>query len=199
MQFFRVEQMYGGYQDWFRDPMMRIGGCAAAAACDSCIYFALYKGIKGIYPMDIFDLSKKDYIYFSRLMKPYLKPRWRGIDRLEIYMEGLGQYLHDRGNQSIVMEGLSGREDVSFAKRIAREQIDAGMPIPFLMLRHKDPALRDYVWHWFLLTGYEKSEENMLVKAVTYGFSQWLDFDDLWDTGYENKGGMVLYSLNENA
>ena len=57
-----------------------------------------------------------------------------------------------------------------------------------------DSALKDYVWHWFLLTGYEEYEDVMMVKAVTYGSYQWLDFDNLWDTGYTNKGGMILYS-----
>ena len=31
------------------------------------------------------------------------------------------------------------------------------------------------------------------VKAVTYGEWAWVDFDRLWDTGHEEKGGLVLY------
>ena len=36
----------------------------------------------------------------------------------------------------------------------------------------------------------------MQVKAVTYSGHQWLDFRTLWDTGYESKGGLVLYSID---
>ena len=80
-------------------------------------------------------------------------------------------------------------------------QIDAGFPVPILVLRHKDPELKDFVWHWFLLIGYsdEESEETPRrhVKAVTYGEWAWVDFDRLWDTGYEQKGGLVLYRWDE--
>lgn len=36
---FEVGQAYGGSQDWFHSPMMRLGGCAAATVCDCAIYF----------------------------------------------------------------------------------------------------------------------------------------------------------------
>ena len=38
LDYFTIEHSYGGNQDWFWDPMMKIGGCAALTACDSCIY-----------------------------------------------------------------------------------------------------------------------------------------------------------------
>ena len=31
--------------------------------------------------------------------------------------------------------------------------------------------------------------------AATYGEATVFDLEELWDTGYEKKGGMVLYSL----
>ena len=46
-------------------------------------------------------------------MKPYLKPRHTGIDSLEIYMEGFGKYLADKGCDNVQMEPLTGTEDVS--------------------------------------------------------------------------------------
>ena len=36
--------------------------------------------------------------------------------------------------------------------------------------------------------------DDVLVKAVTYSGYQWLDLKHLWDTGYENKGGIVLFN-----
>lgn len=44
LDYFQVEHLYGGCQDWFTDPMMKMGGCAAIAACESCIYFDLHYG-----------------------------------------------------------------------------------------------------------------------------------------------------------
>ena len=93
------------------------------------------------------------------------------------------------------MEPLSGHAPVETAKQAVKEQIDAGLLIPTLILRHRDKAFEDYVWHWFLLNGYDERESGFLVKAVTYSEFEWLDFEKLWNTGYDQRGGLVLYRL----
>ena len=40
LDYFFVEESYGGNQDLFPEISMRDGGCGAVAACESCIYFA---------------------------------------------------------------------------------------------------------------------------------------------------------------
>ena len=40
LDYFFVEESYGGNQDLFPEIAMRDGGCGAVAACESCIYFA---------------------------------------------------------------------------------------------------------------------------------------------------------------
>ena len=189
---FRIEEAYGGDQEWFLDPMMRIGGCAAVTACDSCIYFDLYKGTK-LYPYEKKQLTKKEYRRFGMRMKPYLRPRWSGIDTLEIYMEGFQKYLADQGCTAIRMLPFSGSRSVSEAKEVVKEQIDRRFPVPCLVLNHQNRAFKDYEWHWFLLTGYADSKGEDQVKIVTYGGRTWLDFAALWDTGYARKGGLILY------
>ena len=52
LDYFMIEHSYGGNQEWFLDPMMKIGGCAAVTACDSSIYFDCYKGTEGLYPYE---------------------------------------------------------------------------------------------------------------------------------------------------
>ena len=37
LEYFFVEESYGGNQDLFPDVTMRDGGCGAIAACESCI------------------------------------------------------------------------------------------------------------------------------------------------------------------
>lgn len=195
MDYFQVENSYGGNQDWFSDLTMKMGGCAALAACESCIYLQKSKGIEGLYPFNVSNITKEDYIKFALKMKPYLKPRLSGIDKLEIYIEGFSNYLSDCGRK-VRMEPFSGTQNVVKAKRVLQEQIDQGFLVPCLMLQHKDPSMRNYDWHWFLLTGYETYENTCMVKAVTYGGYQWIDFDLLWDTGYVRKGGLILYHRN---
>ena len=73
LDYFTIEGCYGGNQDWFTNLIMHMGGCAAATACDSCIYFGLQnEKMKPLYPFNIECLTKEDYKAFSQIMKPYL-------------------------------------------------------------------------------------------------------------------------------
>ena len=193
---FQIDDSYGGNQDWFPTFMMRIGGCGAETACDSSIYFALHRGLAGIAPENAASITKDAYIRFAYEMKPYLSPRMSGIDRLDIYMDGYAKYLKDRGEVRLTMEPLDGKEPYETAQAAVRRQIDQGYPIPTLILNHRSKALNDYVWHWFLINGYDDTEGSFLVKAVTYSKYEWLDFQQLWNTGHERRGGLVLYHLD---
>ena len=209
---FRIGSSYGGNQDWFRTFMMRIGGCGAETACDSSLYFAICRGIEGIYPFDLKRLSKHDYVDFAHMMEEYLWPRWTGIDKLGIFVDGYSKYLEDRGVTCISMDTLDGREPYEKAVATVIRQIDSGYPIPTLILNHRDRALRDYVWHWFLINGYERPDQSseapqangidragdtLRVKAVTYSGYRWLDLGRLWDTGFDHKGGLILFELDQ--
>lgn len=186
--------------------MMRIGGCGAETACDSSLYFALNLGIEGIYPFDTQRLSKRDYVDFAHIMEKYLWPRMSGIDRTEIFVDGYAKYLKDRGVDSISMTTLEGTEPYEAAAEAVMRQIDAGFPVPTLILNHRDRKYADYNWHWFLINGYDERMDNnsnadgdadrctLFVKAVTYSSYEWLDFKKLWDTRHIRRGGLVLFS-----
>lgn len=199
LPYFEIGSSYGGCQDWFTDYWMKIGGCAAATACDSSICLARNLGYPALYPYDAGKITKEDYIRFAERMKPYLRPRAGGVDRLDLYITGFGSYLSDCGICDVRMEALEGSQPVAVAKESLTVQIDAGLPVPCLILNHVRPAIKEYEWHWFLLNGYERTGGRLMVKAVTYGEYEWLDMDELWDTGYQRRGGLILYRLAESA
>ena len=192
---FYIGDSYGGNQDWFPTFMMRIGGCGAETACDSSVYFALHRGLTEIAPGNASDLTREGYVRFAYEMKPYLSPRSTGIDRLDIYIDGYAQYLRDRGETRLDMSPLHGTEPYETAEEAVRYQIDHGYPIPTLVLNHRNKKYRNYVWHWFLLNGYDDSGDMFKVKAVTYGSCKWLDLGELWNTARERRGGFVLYHI----
>ncbi len=192
---FMVGSDYGGSQEWCTDLWMYIGGCAAVTACDSSIFFMLHKGRRELYPYAISEISRKDYVDFTDVMKPYLYPRQGGVDRLDIYMDGFGQFLRDRGEQKISMSPWPGERSFSETKDIIKKQINSGWLIPCLTLLHNRPSMQEFVWHWYLLNGYLEQGDTFLVKAVTFGTWRWLDFAVLWDTGFDRKGGLVLYDI----
>jgi hypothetical protein len=198
LEHFYIGNSYGGNQGWFRSFMMRIGGCGAETACDSSLYFALNLGIEGIYPFDVHRLSKRDYVDFAHIMEKYLWPRMSGIDRTEIFVDGYAKYLRDRGVDFVSMTTLEGTEPYEAAAEAVMRQIDAGYPVPTLILNHRDRKYADYNWHWFLINGYEVSDDQstVLVKAVTYSSYEWLDLRRLWDTGHIRRGGLVLFSAD---
>jgi len=194
LPYFRIGSSYGGQQEWLSEYMMRIGGCAAVTACDCSIYFELYKNLRGLYPFDKKNISRADYIKFTDEMKPYLHPRWSGIDKLSIYIGGFGKFLRDRGEKNLQLLGWTGDADFEPTHLVLKHQIDNGYLVPCLTLNHKNPLLEDYVWHWFLLTGYEISPSgDWFVKVVSYGIWRWINFDMLWDTGFDKKGGLILF------
>lgn len=194
---FQIGTSYGGNQDWFRTFMMCIGGCGAETACDASLYFAIHRGLTRLYPFDPAQLDREQYTDFAHIMEPYLHPRWSGIDRLDIFIDGYQKYLHDRGEERLQMAPFDGSASYESAAEFVQAQIDAGFMIPTLILNHKRKEMKNYVWHWFLINGYEKTAETMHVKAVTYSKYEWLDLRVLWDTGHTKKGGFICFYLND--
>ncbi len=194
LDYFWVGEEYGGRQSLLPDMIMRFAGCAAVTACDSLIYMTLYKNLKNLCPFSTDQLRGRDYVAFFKTVKPYLRPRLMGINRLEIFVAAFKKFLKEHGTFFLDVLPWSGDHDEQDTVNTIRQQIDRGFLIPYLLLHHKNPNFENYEWHWFLLTGYdEKPDGRFLVKAVTYGAYEWLDFAKLWNTGYDRKGGLILF------
>lgn len=197
LDYFYVENDYGFDQDKFSNLIMRGGGCAAVTACDCCIYFKKYFGIDSLYPKDANSVTLKDYKAFSNVMKPFLHPRITGIDKLEIYIDGFNSYLQSVGENRLFLSPFESSNSLEDAKQIIKKTIDKNYPVPYLLLKHKNPMLKDFVWHWFILSGYEEFEDTFMVKIVSYGKWLWFDFNDLYSTGYADGGGMILFDVRQ--
>jgi len=190
LKYFSIDGSYGSSQDWFSNFVMHMGGCAAVTACDSCIYLARTFNMTQLYPYNSADITQADFVSFGMMMKPYLKPRMGGVNKLSIYEEGFGKYLADK-KAAMTLHGFPGGNTLKTAGAFIKKQIDGGILIPYLLLKHQSPRLKDFVWHWFVLTGYEQTADNFSVMIATYGKRFVFPLKELWDTGYEQKGGMV--------
>ncbi len=222
LEHFMIGDSYGGNQDWFKSFMMRIGGCGAETACDSSLYFALHKGLDRLYPFAPDELTQTDYVEFSCIMEKYLWPRMSGINKIETFAEGYSKYLDDIGESRLTMDTFDGTEPVQNAAKVLREQIDNGFPVPALTLNHRNKSFKDFNWHWYLINGYDDTDEvitddeksggierdiakagdeyseefgGLKVKAVTYSGWTWVDFRKLWETGHVRRGGLILFRL----
>lgn len=193
LPYFTVGASYGGNQDWMPDPWMKLGGCAALTAVDSCIYMTLFRRVKGLCPIDAYKLTKTSYINFANIMKPYIPPRFKGVHKPEMYVEGFSRYLSERGVTALGMDVLKMGCPVQEAEAAVISQIGGGNVIPMLHLTPKCAEAEDYEWHWFLLTGYDGTESAMKVKTVTYGKASWISLASLWDERDRSNGGLILY------
>ncbi|MBQ6909403.1 MAG: hypothetical protein IJQ29_04745 [Synergistaceae bacterium] len=189
LDYIYIDNCIGGNQDWLPEFDMNRGGCAAVTACDLCMYLAKLDNFENLYKFK--DWTRENFIKFASIMKPYLTPRYHGIDYLEIYLCGLGDYWRSVNYNIRRLEGLAGSASFNFALEAVKSQIDLNLPIPYLMLNHADNKFEDFEWHWFMLAGYDELDDNILVKAVTYGEVTWLDFKALWNTGCERRGGLI--------
>ena len=193
LEYFEIDGAFGGNQDWFTNVVMHIGGCAAATACDCCIYFAKHMGMKELYPYDIGHLNKEDYKRFSQIMKPYISPRVSGVKKLAWFISGFEKYIEDAGLAGrLSMEEFPGQRTAKEAEDFIRSQIKRGIPVPVLLLQHRDKEkFRDYIWHWFLIAGYGQAGGDFQVKTATYGEAVWFSLKEMWETGFTEKGGLI--------
>lgn len=202
LDYFTIENCLGGNQDWMLDPWMHVGGCAALTALDSIIYLQLRLGIKELTPLPLpseADLNRKWYCQCGMKLKPYLRPRLSGVNKLSIYTDGVKQYLHDHNRSDIRLYGLDNSNKYQTAVLTVMKQVDFGLPVPYLLLNHGAAEYKDYHWHWFLLIGYRFEDDEFQVKAVTYGETHWLNFRGLWNTGYTDGSGIIVYEIESES
>lgn len=192
LEYFKVGKTFGGNQNELSSFTMRMGGCASVTACDLCIYMSLFQDNAKLYPYDNKKLTAIDYNTFNLAMKPYLRPRFGGINTLTLYVEGIRKYLSKVEEDSLEIAEFSGSNSLKNAITQVKQTIGQGIPIPFLLLRHRNVKFKQLVWHWFLIVGYEECENDLYVKIVTYGTYFWFSLKELWDTGYRKTGGMIL-------
>ena len=193
LPYFYVDKSYGFNQDEFENLIMKGGGCACVTACDCLVYFKKYFGLNTLFDTDASDVSKKDYLALTKKVRPFLYPRFTGIDRLDIYIDGFNGYLNSVGERSLKLSGFGSDESFEKAKAFVKNQIDSNYPVPYLLLKHKNKMLKDYFWHWFIIGGYEEFEDVFMVKIISYGNWMWYDFDDLYNNAYGRKGGMIRF------
>lgn len=112
-------------------------------------------------------------------------------------MYGLSKYLRDCGETRLSMRGLYSSCSLVDFKMAVRTQLDKKLPIPVLILNHRNSRLKDYIWHWFWLADYQDLANACLVNTVTYGEQHWLSLDELQDSVYEKKA--VSFYLTETV
>ena len=61
-----------------------------------------------LYPFDADDVKREEYVDFAHMMEDYLWPRFTGINKLSIYINGYVKYLRDTGEYRVDVSEFSG-------------------------------------------------------------------------------------------
>ena len=153
-------------------------------------------------------ISITTYLGKKKIIALVNAPRQEGIKDLETFIDGAETYLKYSRINRVRLKPFDGNRSVEEAEAAIRKSIDDGLPVPMLMLKHQDPTFDFFEWHWFLIVGYaapdadaesdlSSPDSGFQIKVATYGKAHWLDFESFWDTGFEERGGLVLVSQRE--
>lgn len=189
LKFPKIENYIGGSQDWYPVGHMRLGGCSTCTAAEISIYLAKEKGKTALCPN--IPQSIKEFVDYSKKIYKYIYPRFMGLHKLPLYVSGYEKFAQECG-ETVEISCLDGNEDVKKAERFIKNAIDEGYPIAYLLLKHRDEDIDEIEWHWFTVMGYEEKAEDLTVKFVTWGEKYEISLAKLWNTGKQQKGGMVL-------
>ncbi|MBD5560922.1 MAG: hypothetical protein HDQ87_11365 [Clostridia bacterium] len=193
------DRYYGGSQDWYRTWMMRLGGCSTTTACELCLCLARSRSdMRLLYPGDLDRISREDFCRFADLMYPYVHPELNGLTDVDRYAMMLKSYAASVGAR-VETETLRGERPLAEAEKFIRTAVDSGRPVSFLLLRHRNPALDDFEWHWFTVTGYADTQDGLQLSAANYGRRCRLNLALAWDTGYAQKGGLAVLRAPQSA
>lgn len=194
LDFINIEGFYGGDQNWYRDRFMRMAGCSAVCASEACAYLAgHFPGLRKLYPGDPDNICKDEFVLFMETVFKYVTPGFMGMSSIKRFKRCFLEYACTAG-VDVRLTLLGGESRADEAKQFARNAMDAGYCVLYLLLTHKDKELDEFTWHWFTLTGYEDIGESMQVDFATWGSKHSFDFDRMWNTGTKSHGGMVVIS-----
>ena len=187
LEIIKVNQEYGGNQYRFRHPIMNRGGCSTVAACHAAAMLAHKDPTRSaLYPYEHLQISQTEFTKFADRMYRFVAPGFRGMAETHLFERGFEKYAKAQGVE-VRFESLQGDASFEEARAMIHRLIDNGIGVQYLLLRHTNPIFDEIEWHWFTVTGYHDNE----IIYSTWGERRTADLKLLWDTGHNEKGGLI--------
>jgi hypothetical protein len=192
LDFLLIDGRYGGDQNRFSRYMMRLGGCSTVCACHAAACLAQRDPEKrALSPFTSLRVTETAFQAFAEDMFRYVYPGFRGMPKTSLFEKAFRNYASSRGVE-VQFRELPGDAPYAEAEKFVRESIDGGYCVQYLLLLHQAEEFSEMEWHWFTLTGYEEGEDGFRVIYSTWGRRCTAAFQKLWDTGKDEKGGMIV-------
>ncbi len=184
-----VNGSYGGSQKWFTRPMMKLGGCSTVCACHAACELARKHGKAALYPFETKDLTLRQFRSFGTQMYKYVYPGFRGMPETRLFVRAFSDWCEHCG-ETVGFDTLEGGAPYEAAENFIREHIERGISVQYLLLEHENNGIDDIEWHWFTVTGFSDDNDFEIVYS-TWGERRIASLELLWNTGKEEKGGLV--------
>lgn len=182
---------YGGDQHWFRTPFRRLAGCAPTSGANLAAFMRI-----GTEPDFVTEEGDPVWLmsHFQNLMDAmyeYLKPGFHGFPHSTIYQDHFLKFAADHGVKLTTTRRKGWpTEDEAFS--FVKENIDGGIPVILLVLKHTAQEIEEDTWHWMTITGYSDVRREILLS--NYGRRQWMRVDAVFMPGVENDVKLLTFT-----
>ena len=151
---------YGGNQDWFPDKWARQAGCGSVAASNIAACFSLNcQGFEALAPNAREQMGKEEFLSLMQEMYSRMKPGLMGYPYPAKLGKAFAAYAKER-EIDLTPRAVCRWKDWEEGYRLVKDSIDGGTAVGFLILAHRAPELKEDIWHWITICGYEEPEEE---------------------------------------
>lgn len=188
LPFISVAGHYGG--DQYKYPLfrMRLGGCSTVCACHAATLIACRDPERrALSPLKSLRVTRRDFNDFSRDMFKYVHPGFRGMPETAIFRRSFDSYAQSVGCSADYSE-LQGSASFEEALSFIETAVGSDEYVQYLLLNHQNKKFDEIEWHWFTITAIDGTD----ITFSSFGEKCHADLRELWDTGNEEKGGLII-------
>jgi hypothetical protein len=184
------EVLYGADQEWYAGPWKREAGCGPTAGASLLWYLARTRPECACLAPE--EHTKDAMLRHMKRVWQYVKPGIKGVNRTDIFRDGVSRYASERGvaltvdvmNIPVAKKDRPDRNQVAAFLQTALEQ---DQPVAFLNLGSGGEK-RLQNWHWVTLVGF--SPEELICWIYDEGKKKEFDLA-LWLETSPKGGGFV--------
>ena len=188
---------FGGAQGWYSTDWSRRAGCGPTCASNILAYLALTRpALSSLYGHP--NRNRSDFSRHMEEVYPFLTPGSMGLNRVELFSEGVVEFARDRGALlephvfKVSGRTTRSRPGVSALADFVKAGLAADCPVGFLNLsRGREKNLQS--WHWVTVAAADIDENRLLVTVSDEGRQLRLDLR-LWYLTTPMRGGLAYFT-----
>ncbi len=180
-----------GDQRWFEKRRHSISGCGPTTAALVMLYMAVVfpEKCRALYPYGL-PARKDEFILHMNAVRKYVRPGMKGLTDDHFFASSTVAFAKSRG-VALVSSRVSSKLSTGVAYGFIKKAVDQGYLPALQILKNPSKSLRDVIWHWMAVTGYDDEKKTVFVS--TNGADYELLFDEVWNQQKPYKACCVYF------